>query len=102
MTSSPIPPTSSDPSVRVVLLDREGCHLCDEARPVVLAAASAAGTGVERLDVDADPLLRAAWGEQVPVVVVDGTVVARYRVDAAALRRALRPGPRWRRLLPGA
>ncbi len=84
-----------------MLLDRDGCHLCDAARPVVLEEARRAGVTVERVDVDADPAVRAAWGDQVPVVAVDGRVVARYRVDAASLRRALRPGPRWRRLLPG-
>ncbi|MGP9693997.1 glutaredoxin family protein [Brachybacterium sp. AOP25-B2-12] len=98
---APAPPAASDPSARIVLLDRDGCHLCEAARPLVADEAERAGTTVERLDVDADPDLREAWGDQVPVVVVDGQVVARYRVDPVALRRALRPGPRWRRLLPG-
>ncbi|GAB2534849.1 glutaredoxin family protein [Brachybacterium huguangmaarense] len=101
MSETPSIPAPRDPSARVVLLDRDGCHLCEQARPVVEAAAREAGTGVDRVDVDADPALRAAWGDQVPVVIIDGAVVARYRAEPEALRRALRPGPRWRRLLPG-
>lgn len=98
MTALPAP---SDPSTRIQLLDRAGCHLCEEARTVVQAEAERAGTAVELIDVDADPDLQASWGDQVPVVIVDGQVHARYRVDPASLRKALSPGPRWRRLLPG-
>lgn len=100
--TDPVIPAPADAGVRVQLLDRAGCHLCAQARGVVEAEAARAGTAVEVLDVDADPALREAWGDQVPVVVVDGRVHARYRVEAAALAHAMRPGPRWRRLLPGA
>lgn len=97
---SPAVPRPDDPNHRVVLLDRVGCHLCDQARPLVLAAADRAGTGVEVRDVDEDPSLQRDWGDQVPVVIVDGRVHARYRVDPESLSAALRPGPFWRRFLP--
>lgn len=98
--SVPIP-SPADPEARILVLDRQGCHLCASAVAIATAEAERAGTRLERLDVDTDPALREAWGEQVPVIIVDGAVHARYRVDPTALRRALAPGPRWRRLLPG-
>lgn len=101
MASGPALPAPTDPLARVQVLTRSGCHLCDEVLPVVRAEADRAGSAVELVDVDADAALREAWGDQVPVIVVDARVHARYRVDAAALRKALKPGPRWRRLLPG-
>jgi hypothetical protein len=42
------------------------------------------------LDVDADPLLRRRYGLDVPVLLLDGTVVCRHRLDAGELKRLLR------------
>lgn len=75
---------------RVVLLGRVGCHLCDEARSVVAAVCGALDVRWAERDVDADAELHQRWSDHVPVVLVDGEVHARYRVDAASLRRALR------------
>lgn len=75
--------------VRVVLLERAGCHLCEQAWPIVAAESAAAGVAVVRVDVDDNPDLRAAYGDAVPVVLVDGHEVARYRVPAGLLRSAL-------------
>ena len=70
-------------------MTRAGCHLCDEARPVVERAAAQAGVPLQVRDVDADPADRAAYGEKVPVVLLDGREHAYWRVDERALRRAL-------------
>jgi hypothetical protein len=73
----------------VVLLGRVGCHLCDEARAVVADVCAALDVEWVERDVDADPDLRRRWSDFVPVVLVDSVEHARYRVDAASLRRAL-------------
>jgi hypothetical protein len=44
-------------------------------------------------DVDGDPELRRRHGLDVPVLLLDGTVVCRHRLDEAELRRLLRPHP---------
>jgi hypothetical protein len=43
------------------------------------------------VDVDTDPELQRRHGLQVPVLLLDGTVVCRHRLDAAELLRILRP-----------
>ncbi|MEE1651867.1 glutaredoxin family protein [Brachybacterium sp. J144] len=96
--STPRIPSPFDPNARVVYLTREGCHLCDDALPVVRAEADRAGTSVEVRDIDEDEALRADWTYDVPVVIVDGAVHAKYRVDAAELRSALARRPWWKRL----
>ena len=78
------------PPSLVTLVTRQGCHLCEEAAPVVAAAAGAAGIAFEVRDVDADPADRAAYGEKVPVVLLDGIEHAYWTVDARTLARALR------------
>jgi len=77
---------------RIELITRRSCHLCDAARPVVAAVATEQGVGWVERDVDDDPVLRAAYGEEVPVVLVDGERHSYFTVDAGALARALRPG----------
>ena len=45
---------------------------------------------VEVRDVDADPLLKRRYGLDVPVLLLDGTVVCRHHLDEAELARLLR------------
>ena len=78
-------------------MGRAGCHLCDDAREVVGAVCGDLGIGWEERSVDEDPGLLAAYGELVPVVLVDGEQHDYWRVDPQRLRRALDGrGPRWR------
>ncbi|HEX7352388.1 glutaredoxin family protein [Brachybacterium sp.] len=96
--STPHIPSTADPDARVLYLTREGCHLCDEALPVVRAEADRVGSTVEVRDIDEDEQLRADWDHDVPVIIVDGKVHAKYRVEAQQLRTALARRPWWRRL----
>ena len=45
---------------------------------------------LEVLDVDSDPQLQRRHGLEVPVLLLDGTVVCRHRLDPDELRRLLR------------
>ena len=74
----------------VELLSRTGCHLCDEARRLVQRVTAETGVGWIETDIDADPALRAEFGELVPVVRVDGKELGYWRIDEGRLRRALR------------
>jgi predicted thioredoxin/glutaredoxin len=71
--------------VEVVLVTRQGCHLCDEALSVLRAL----GVEPELRDVDADDELYALYDWRVPVVTVDGRVVAEGRIDKDEMRSAL-------------
>jgi predicted thioredoxin/glutaredoxin len=71
--------------VEVVLVTRKGCHLCDEA----LGALRALGVEPELRDVDEDRELYAIYDWRVPVVMVDGRVVAEGRIDRDRLRKGL-------------
>lgn len=73
-------------------MTRQGCHLCERARGVVERVAQEQGVGWAEQDVDADEALRAAYGDEVPVVLVDGARHSHFVVDAGALAQALRPG----------
>ncbi len=75
--------------VRVTLIGRRGCHLCDEARAVVERVCQDLGQAWTEVDVDADPALLERYGEEIPVTLVDGAQHDFWRVDEARLRAAL-------------
>lgn len=74
---------------RVVLYGKPGCHLCDDARAVVEAVCAEVGADWSEIDITTDPELFRAYGEQIPVTVVDGRQHDFWRVDPARLRKAL-------------
>ena len=67
------------------MVTRQGCHLCDEA----LSALKVLGVEPQLRDVDADRELYRLYDWRVPVVMVDGSVVAEGRIDQDAVRKAL-------------
>lgn len=71
--------------MEVVLVTRQGCHLCDEA----LAALRSLGVEPELQDVDADERLHDLYDWRVPVVLLDGKIVGEGRIGREELRRAL-------------
>jgi len=68
-----------------VLVTREGCHLCDDALGVLRSL----GFEPELRDVDADDELYSLYDWRVPVVLVDGRLMAEGRIDQDALREVL-------------
>jgi hypothetical protein len=75
--------------IRLTLYGRADCHLCHEMRAVVDEVLRDAGRGdaiqVEEVDVDGDPALVRAYGDDVPVLCVNGVRAFAHRVDRAAL-----------------
>ena len=73
---------------RVLVIVRDGCHLCVDAVAVAERVCAERGASLSVVDVDADPAL-AEHSDHVPVTFVDGIEHARWFVDAAKLRAAL-------------
>jgi len=71
--------------MRVVLVTRKGCHLCDQA----LSLLQELGSQPELADVDADEELFRLYDWRVPVVLLDGRVVAEGRIDGKSLAAAI-------------
>ncbi len=82
-----MPPVTEVP--RLTFYTRQGCHLCDVAYAEVEALAADWRFDLERLDVDTDPELVARWGDTVPVILVEGRLAAKVRVDPRQLERRL-------------
>ncbi len=88
-------PGAGVPEARITLIGKPGCHLCDEARAVVVRVSDDTGAGWTELSVLADPALMEQYAEQIPVVLVDGEQHDFWRVDEQRLRIALQRRGRW-------
>lgn len=86
-------------------MHRPGCELCEDMladlerlRRTLAERPHAAGESqpelppVEVVDVDSDSALHRRYGLHVPVLLLDGAIVCRHRLDAGELLRLLRRG----------
>jgi len=73
----------------VVLYGKPECCLCDEMKIVVDEVRREVPFTLDIVDISGDAALEAAYGTEVPVLVIDGRKAFKYRVDATALRRRL-------------
>ena len=77
-------------SIRIEIYSRPGCHLCDDAKAVIEPFARRYPIRITVTDVDSDASLRAAYGKEIPVVMINGAEAFRHRVDSATLERKLK------------
>ena len=74
--------------MRVTIYSKPDCHLCDEMKAIVHRVLDGdAHTSIEEIDISDDSALVDRYGLEIPVLVIDGTKVAKYRVSEAELRR---------------
>jgi len=77
--------------IALTIYSKPGCHLCDDMKAIVdrVVRTSALPIAVEDIDITTDPDIEARYGLEVPVLLVDGRKVAKYRVTEAELTRVL-------------
>jgi hypothetical protein len=78
--------------LRVELLTRQHCGLCEKARLALVAVGRDLPVAVTLLDVDEDEALLREFHLRVPVVRVGGEVLCEGVVTEGALRAALGAG----------
>ena len=78
-------------AIALTIYSRPGCHLCTDMKLTVerIVRDLAALARIEMIDIANDPVLEARYGLEVPVLLVNGRKVAKYRVTEEALRRVL-------------
>ena len=68
------------------LYTRRECHLCDDMEKVLDRVSKGFDVHLEVVDVDLDSELIAHYGEDVPVLFVNGEKFAKYRIAEGRLR----------------
>jgi len=70
----------------LTLYTRRGCHLCEDFEQELRRLQAEMPFEVEIRDVDARPEWRAAYNDQVPLLLAGSEEIARYFLDVARLR----------------
>jgi glutaredoxin len=76
--------------MRLALVTRPGCHLCDVAKEAMDRVAAQVGETWTEIDVTSDVELERDYGDRVPVVLLDGKEHGYWRVEEDRLLRDLR------------
>jgi thiol-disulfide isomerase/thioredoxin len=82
-------PVRESVTARLTLYSRPGCHLCDEMKSVVDRVAARMPLTLDTIDISTSPDLEAQYGLDIPVLLVNGRRVAKYRITESALLRAI-------------
>ena len=79
--------------MRLTIYSKPGCHLCDEMKALVHRVLARHATGrdvsVDEIDISTDAALLERYGLEIPVLLIDGRKVAKYRISEAELIRIL-------------
>jgi glutaredoxin len=75
--------------VRLTIYSKPGCHLCDDMKSlihrVIATLANAHTITLDEIDISTDPALLDRYGLEIPVLMIGGKKVAKYRVTEAEL-----------------
>ena len=77
---------------RLTIYSRPGCHLCHDMKTVigqVVAQMPANTITVTEIDVSSDEALERMYGQEIPVLLIDGRKSAKYRITESELKRNL-------------
>ena len=75
---------------QLTLYSRKDCCLCEEMKGVVRQVAGRLPLEMEEIDVDSAPDLQEKYGNEVPVLFINGRKAFKYRVTVSELRNRLR------------
>ena len=74
----------------LTLYSKPACHLCDEMKATLKRVLSGrAEISVEEIDISNDAELLDRYGLEIPVLMIDGRKVAKYRVTEAELAKMI-------------
>lgn len=76
--------------LRLELYTRPSCHLGNDLRAICERLADEVPLALAEVNVETDAALEARYGREVPVLLVEGRRVVRFRTSERELRRILR------------
>ncbi len=75
--------------IEVEILTRAGCRLCDEMKKALKQAATGLDVQLRETDIDTDEGLTTKYGNDIPVLFVNGSKAFKHRATAQELKRRL-------------
>ena len=83
---------------KLTLYSRQDCCLCEDMKSVIAEVAAKIPLELEVIDVDGTDEVREKFGNDVPILFIDGRKAFKYRVTAKELQRRFRRRALWARL----
>ena len=74
----------------VIIYSRPGCHLCDEAKAVIVSAGSSDQFTLEEVNIESDEELLRKYKYDIPVIVINGVETFIHRVNPRDFIRVIR------------
>ena len=74
----------------VVIYSRPGCHLCEEAKAVILSAGGSDEFELREVNIDEEPGTLERYQYDIPVVFINGIKAFKHKVDPKDFKRKLR------------
>lgn len=83
--------------IELVLYTRADCELCREMETLVEQETARSAVRLDRIEIDGNSELEERFGQEVPVLFVNGRKAFKYRCTARELRKRLsrEVGGRW-------
>lgn len=78
---------------KLTLYSRKDCCLCDAMKAVINKVAANLPLEIDEIDINGSLELREKFGNQVPVLFIDGRKAFKYRVSAKQLAKKLSRKP---------
>ncbi len=75
--------------MELTLYTRPGCHLCDDMKAVITQLRRRRPFEFTAIDISTDIALERRYGQDIPVLLIDGEEVARHRIAEPDLWRML-------------
>ena len=76
-------------TAKLTLYSRQDCCLCDDMKAVIKQVAADLSLEVDEIDIDGSSELREKFGNEVPVLFINGRKAFKYRVSQRELAKKL-------------
>ncbi len=80
---------------QLLLYTRKDCCLCEEMKSTLSRVAGRVPFALEEIDVDISPALQENYGNEVPVLFINGRKAFKYRLTAQELEQRLKREAVW-------
>ena len=75
--------------MKLTLLTRKGCHLCDDMKTLIIKLENYEGLEFKEIDISGNIKLLQLWDTEIPVLLLGEKIIARHSTSKDALEKVL-------------
>lgn len=74
---------------QLTLYSRPDCHLCEDMETTIKKISGKTSVDLKIVDISNNETLETQYGQEIPVLFIDGRKVAKYKISEQELQEAL-------------